>query len=100
MVAADRGGVAVAGDDDHVQLGVGHLDPGGERDGPAVGGVQGVEIHVARHSARATDTRDEYRVLSAPPHLGDNLPHLVQDGVVTTTGAPSNVLVGGEVLRG
>src|SRR5512140_3654338 len=31
VVAADRGAVAVARDDDHVQVRAGHLDAGGER---------------------------------------------------------------------
>ena len=40
VIAADGGGVAVAHDHDHLQLGVGQLHPGGEGQGPAVGRVQ------------------------------------------------------------
>ena len=55
VVAADGGGVAVPHDHDHLELGVGQLHPGGEGQGPAVGGVQGVEIHVDAHPPGAAD---------------------------------------------
>ena len=59
VVAADGGEVAVAGVDDHVQLGVGQLQAGGEGNGAAVGGVEGVQLHVAGDAAGAADAGDD-----------------------------------------
>ena len=44
VVAADGEQVAVAGVDHHLQLGVGQLQPGGERDGAAVRGVERIQV--------------------------------------------------------
>ena len=59
VVAADGGGVAVAHDHDHVKLGVGQLHPGGKGQGPAVGGVERIEIHVHAQAPGAADARDQ-----------------------------------------
>ena len=50
VVAADRGAVAVARDDDHVQVRAGHLDAGGERQRAPVRRVQRVDVDVARRA--------------------------------------------------
>jgi hypothetical protein len=43
MVAADGEQVAIAGVDHHLQFGIGQLQPGGEGNGAAVGGVERIE---------------------------------------------------------
>ena len=50
MVAADRSRVAVAGNDDHVQLRICKLHTGRKRDRSAMRGMQGIIVHITRCS--------------------------------------------------
>ena len=61
MVAADRDQVAVAAEDDDLQLRVRQLEPGGEGDRAAVRGVERVELEVARRRARCSRCRRRWR---------------------------------------
>ena len=63
VVAANRGGVAVARADDDVQFRLGELDAGGNRQRPAVGRVDGVEVQVAGGAARAADAGYDGRLV-------------------------------------
>ena len=47
--------IAVAAEDRDLEVGTGHLEAGGEGNGPAMGGVEGVEFHIAGDAARAAD---------------------------------------------
>ncbi len=76
VVAADGGAVAVAGDDDDGELGLGHLDARGEGDGPAMGGVQGVVVHIAGGPGGAADTGDDDHLVAVKPQVGDGLGHV------------------------
>ena len=42
-----------------LELGAAELEPGGEGNRPAVGGVEGVELHVAGDAAGAADAGDD-----------------------------------------
>ena len=59
--------IAIAGDDPHVELGVGQLETGGDRRRAAVDGVKPVRVHVVGEAARAADARYEHRVLRGRP---------------------------------
>ena len=59
MIAADRRKIAIAGIDNDVQLGVRQFQSGGERDGAAVRGVEGIQLDVARHAPGAADARHQ-----------------------------------------
>jgi hypothetical protein len=59
MIAADGREIAVAGIDDHVQLGIRQLQSGGERNGAAVRGVERIELHVAGHAPGAADAGNQ-----------------------------------------
>ena len=98
VVAADREAVAVAGDDPHLQVGVGEPQAGGERRGAAVDGVEAVGVHVVREAAGAADARDERHLLAWHADRGERLLHLGEDRVVPATGAPADLLVGLEVV--
>ena len=100
VVAADRQGVAVAGDDPHVEVGPGHGQPGGHRRGPAVDGVHAVGVHVIGEAGRAADAGHEDGVLAPHPELGHEHLHGGQDGVVPAARAPADLLVRGPVLAG
>ncbi len=63
VVAADGGGVAVAHDHNDLELGIGQLDAGGEGEGPTMGGVQGIEIHINGHPPGAADAGDQDNVI-------------------------------------
>ena len=55
VVAADGEQVAVARIHHHVELGIGQLQSGGERNGAAVRGVERIQVHVAGDAAGAAD---------------------------------------------
>src|SRR5262249_16842689 len=57
-----------------------------------------VGVHVVREPARAADPGDEDEVLARHAELRQELLHLGEDGVVTTTRAPAHVLVRDEIL--
>ena len=45
------GGIAIAHDRHHLQIGVRQFDPGGKGQGPAVGCMQCIEINIGGHAA-------------------------------------------------
>src|SRR5262249_40669749 len=67
---------------------------------PAVDGVKAIGVHVVREPARAADPGDEDDVLLGDAEVGHRLLHGAQDGVVTASRAPPDVLVGLEILLG
>ncbi len=71
VVAADPREVAVAGEHHHLELGPPELEPGGEGDGAAVGGVEGVEVHVAGDPAGAADAGDDGRLVEIDPGFAE-----------------------------
>ena len=70
---ADGGQVAVPRVHHHVERRIGQLKPGGERDGPAVGRVERIGLHVPCNPSRAPDPRDHgtlvHGYLFAPQRL-------------------------------
>ncbi len=88
VVAADGGGVAVAGDDDDVEIGVGHLDAGGKGQRPAVGGVEGIKVHIARRAGGAADTRNHHRFLGVKLKGIDGADDGADNSAVAAAGAP------------
>jgi len=60
--------------------------------------VHAVGIHVIRKPARATDPGDENRGFLLGSDIGKDFFHLSQNGVVATTGAPTNILIGFEIF--
>ena len=63
MIAADGEQVAVAAEHDHVELRVGQFHARREGNGPAVGGVIGVELDVACRTPRTPDPRYHHRLV-------------------------------------
>ena len=100
VVAADGEGVAVAGDDPHVEVRAGGGQAGGDGRGPAVDGVHPVGVHVVREPGGAPDARQEHGGLPAHAELGHQHLDGGQDRVVTAPGAPPDLLVRGPVLAG
>ena len=98
VVAADREAVAVAGDDPHLQVGVGQPQAGGEGRCAAVDGVEAVGVHVVGEAAGAADPGDERHLLARHADGGERLLHLGEDRVVPAAGAPADLLVGLEVF--
>ena len=79
--------VAVARDDDHVQVRAGHLDAGGERQGAAVRRVQRVDVDIARRARRAADARDHHHLVLVQPDMVDRAQRGLEDDAVPATGA-------------
>ena len=100
VVAADRQRVAVAGDDPHVQFGIGELDPGRERRRAAVDGVEAVGRHVIRKAARAADAVDEHGLLARDAEVGHGPLHGFQHRIIAAARAPAHFLVARPVLGG
>jgi len=88
VVAADGGGVAVAHDHDNLEPGVGQLHPGGEGQRPAMGGVQGVEVHVHAHAARTADARDHDDIVLGEPGAVNGPDQRPQDDAVAAPRTP------------
>ena len=59
VVAADSHQVSIARDHRHQQLWATQLETGGKGDGTPVSGVEGVQLHIARHPTRAADPGDD-----------------------------------------
>ena len=70
VVAADREGVAVAGDDPDHEVRAGGLEAGGEGRRAAVDRVEAVGVHVVRQPAGAADAGDEDDVLLRHAEVG------------------------------
>lgn len=88
MVAADGQGIAIAHGHDHPQFGLAQLEPGGKGQGPAVQGVQAVEIHVAGNARRTADARDHDQVFFVQAHAVDRVQQGVEDDAVAAARAP------------
>ena len=88
VIAADRRSVAVAGDDDHVHLRLGHLDAGGKGDGTAVGGMQCVIVHVSCRAGGAADSADDGNPFLGKAHVIDGLADVPHQNAVAAAGAP------------
>jgi hypothetical protein len=59
VIAANGDEVAVTTVHDHLERGVAELEARCERNGPPVGGVERIDLHVACHAAGAADSRDD-----------------------------------------
>ena len=100
VVAADRQRIAVAGDDPHVEFGIGELDPGRHRRRAAVDGVEAVGRHVIRKAARAADAGDEHGLFARDIEVGHGPLHRFQHRIIAAARAPAHFLVAGPVLGG
>ena len=94
VVAADGGAVAVSGEDDDVQLGIGKLDAGGKGDGAAVGRVDGVEVQITGCAGGAADAGDDDKIVAVKivflvvDQFLDRHRHVAHDDAVAAAGAP------------
>jgi hypothetical protein len=70
MVAPDAEPVAVAGDDEDLEVRSRQLEPGGQRGRAPVDGVEPVGVHVVREPAGAADARDEHDIFLGMPSSG------------------------------
>ena len=100
VVATDREGVTVAGDDPHRQVTARRGQAGGDGRGAPVDRVHAVGVEVVREARGAADARDEDDVLALEPEVGQEALHRGEDRVVAAAGAPAHLLVGGELLLG
>ena len=100
VIAADRQRVAVAGDDPHVELGIGELDAGRERRRAAVDRVEAVGRHVIRKAARAADAADEHGLFARDAEVRHGALHGFQHRIVAAARAPADLLVARPVLGG
>ena len=99
MIAADREAVAVAGDDPHLQVRIGHLQTGSDGRRPAMDRVHPISFHVIGKTRGATNTGNDGHLVFIQAKLGKDVLNLFEDGVISAAGAPAHFLVGGEVLR-
>lgn len=98
VIAANGEAIAIAGNDPYVQPGVGHAEAGGNSRCAPVNAVHSVGVHVIGKPAGATDAGNEDRFVLFFAQFGQYGLHLFEYGIVATAGAPSHVLVGGEVF--
>src|SRR3546814_5170660 len=88
MVAADAQRVAVAGDDPHVEIGIGEFHPRRHRRRAAVDRVEAVSLHIIRKTRRAADARDEHRLGRIGADLGQRPLDGLEDRVIAAPWAP------------
>ncbi len=88
VVATDGRQIAIPTEDRNHEPGVGQFQAGGEGDGAAVGGVIGVEIHVAGHAAAAADPGNDDVVVSREAGLQDCLGEAAHHDADATARAP------------
>jgi hypothetical protein len=88
VITSDGGGVAVAHDHNDLEPGVGQLDTGGEGQGPAMRGVERIEIHVHAHTPGAADPRHQDNVVFAKPGAVDGPDQRPQDNAVAAPRTP------------
>ena len=88
MIAADGGKIAVAGIDDDVQLWVCQLQPGGERNGAAVRGMERIQFDVAGHAPGTADARDQGQRLQIDFRFDERAGERVHGGADAASRAP------------
>ena len=99
MIAADRQGVAVAGDHPDHEIGPADFQAGGHGGRPAVNRMDSVSVHVIGKPAGAADAGHEHHFLRRHAERRQHLFHLGQNRIVAAAGTPANVLIAGEILR-
>ncbi len=99
MVAADGEAIAVAAEEEDVQVGPGQADAGGERDGAAVNEMRAVAVDEIREARGTTDPGegDDLLVIELP--FLDDFVIGGEDGEVAAAGTPRRV-VGGDGFLG
>src|ERR1043166_7701176 len=97
MVSADGERVAVAAEDEYMQIGPAQRDPAGEWQGAAVDVMHTVRLDEIRETARATNARNGGDVFMPKLALFDQLEIKRENGKVAATGAPGG-MVGGQLL--
>src|SRR6185503_5558528 len=97
VIAADRERIAVAGDDPNAEIRIRTLDTGRNRGRAAVNTVKTVRVHVVRKTRRAANARHEHDLLTRNAELRHHLLHVVQNGVIAASRAPTHFLIGNKV---
>ena len=99
VIATDRKAIAVTSDNPHLQVGTTRFQPRGHRWRPTVDRVDAVSVHVIGKATRTADAGNEHDVFARHAQRRQHFFHLGQDRVVAAAGAPTYVLVAGEVCR-
>ena len=100
VVATDGGAVAVASDHPHTEVRVGQLDASGGSGSTTVDAMETVGIHVVGEARGAADAADDNDVFLLLAQLREYVLNGLQDGVVTTTGAPFHHLIACKIFFG
>ena len=100
VIAADTQGIPVARDDPDREIGIGDLDARGNGRGPPMDTVKSVGVHVIGETAGTADPGDKDEFFARNVELWQDLLDLGQDGIIPTTGTPTNLLIGDKVLAG
>src|SRR5207248_6215541 len=95
--AADGKAVAVAAGGEHQQVGVGELDPLGDRQRAAVHAVEAVRGGVPGDARRTADPGDEGDLVRRPPDRGERAVDGLHDAEVAAARAPDGLQVALEV---
>ena len=88
VVAADSGEIAVTRKDDHLELRPTELEAGGEGYGAPVSRVERVQVHIAGHSSRTADSRNDGRLVEVDVGLVESGGEALDDGADTAGGTP------------
>src|SRR4029077_10682713 len=99
MVAADGETVAVAAEEEDVQVGPGQADATRERDGAAVNEVGAVAVDEIGKARRATDAGEGDDLFVLELAFLDHFVEGGEHGEIATPGTPGRVIGGNRFLR-
>ena len=88
MIAANRGGIAIASNDDDRHFWLHHFHARGKSNRPAVSRVQRIEIHIARQSAGTANARHHTNFIIRQPNPIDRPQHGFQHNAIAAARTP------------
>ena len=99
MVAADREAVAVAAEEEHVQIGPGEADAAGERDCAAMNEMRAMAIDEIWKARGTTDSGESDDFLVLEVAFLEDFVKRSENGEIAATGTPGRV-IGGDGFLG
>lgn len=100
LVPANAQGIAVAGYNPDLKVGIGQLNARGHRRSPTVQRMHSVAVDVVGQSAAAANSADQHGAVWVGPSACEHFGKLLEDAVVPATRAPANVLWALKILAG
>src|SRR5450631_1887069 len=89
VIAADGSQIPIAGVNDDLQFWIGQFEASGKGNGPAVGGVKGIDVQIAGYAAGAADARDHRHLIEIDARLGQGAGKAIDRRTDAARGTPN-----------